>query len=302
MNNDIRSLDLNLLRALDALLDERSVTRAAQRLSLTQPAVSGMLTRLRESFDDPLFVRTQRGIAPTLRALALAGPIKQILGEIEALLQPAAFDPAKAAMTVTIAATDYASQVVVTPFLAALRRQAPNICVAIVPVQNAALHANLERGDIHLALLTPESTPPDLHARHLFDERYVCVMRASHPAASAKRLSLKRFCTLDHALVSYTGGSFQGVADEALAKLGRERRVTLSVTSFLVLPKILRDSDLMAVVPARLVAGIRGLAVFDPPFNIPGFTKTVAWHERTHRDPGHRWIRNLLFEICQSLE
>lgn len=302
MSGDIRTTDLNLLRALDALLDERSVTRAAQRLSLTQPAVSGMLTRLRASFDDPLFVRTQRGIAPTPRALALASPVKRILSDIEALLQPAAFDPARALMTLTIAATDYASQVVVTPFLAVLQRRAPNIRVAVVPVQDATLHAGLERGDIHLALLTPQSTPLDLHARRLFDERYICVMRASHPDASAKRLTLKRFCALDHALVSYTGGGFQGVADDALGKLGRERRVTLSVTSFLALPKILRNSDLMAVVPARLVAGTKGLAVFEPPFVIPGFTKTAAWHERTHRDPGHRWIRDLLFEICRSIE
>ncbi|WP_109126015.1 LysR family transcriptional regulator [Dyella sp. C11] len=302
MATDIRGIDLNLLKALDALLDERNVTRAAQRLSLTQPAVSGMLTRLRETFGDPLFVRTQRGIAPTLRALELAGPIKQILGDVETLLQPAAFDPAKADMALNVAATDYALQVVVTPFLAELRRLAPGIRVAVVPVQDPRLHVQLERGDIHLALVTPESTPPDLHARRLFDERYVCVMRHNHPDAGARRLSMKRFCALDHALVSYTGGSFRGVTDDALAALGHARRVTLSVTSFLVLPRILAHSDLVAVVPERLVRGTKGLAVFDPPLDIPGFTKTAAWHERTHRDRGHRWVRELLFKVCQTLE
>ncbi|QNK01348.1 LysR family transcriptional regulator [Dyella telluris] len=301
MSSDIRTIDLNLLKALDALLDERNVTRAAERLSLTQPAVSGMLTRLRESLDDPLFIRTQRGIAPTLRALELAGPVKQILGDIETLLRPAAFDPARADMVLNIAATDYALQVVVTPFLAELRRRAPGIRVAVVPVQDPRLHTQLERGDIHLALVTPESTPPDLHARHLFDERYVCVMRQNHPGATSKRLSIKKFCALDHALVSYAGGSFRGVTDEALAAIGLKRRVTVSVTSFLVLPKILRESDLMAVVPERLVKGRKGLAVFDPPLEIPGFTKTVAWHERTHRDQGHRWVRELLFEVCRDL-
>lgn len=302
MNGDIRSVDLNLLKALDALLDERNVTRAAQRLSLTQPAVSGMLTRLRETFDDPLFVRTQRGIAPTLRALELAAPIKQILADVQTLLQPPAFEPASAQMVLNIAATDYALQVVVTPFLTELRRKAPGIRVAILPAQDPRLQAQLERGDIHLALITPENTPPDLHAHRLFDERYVCVMRQSHPDAAGKRLSMKRFCALDHALVSYTGGSFRGVTDDALAALGHERRVTLSVTSFLVLPKILIHSDLMAVVPERLVRGVRGLAVFEPPLDIPGFTKTAAWHERTHRDPGHRWVRELLFKICHTLE
>src|SRR6516225_214636 len=141
MQTDIRTVDLNLLRTLDALLDERNVTKAAQRLSLTQPAVSGMLTRLRESFDDPLFVRTQRGIVPTLRALELAAPLKQILGEIDALLRPPAFDPATAELTLSIASTDYALQVVVLPFLEALRRKASGVRVAVVPVQDALLQA-----------------------------------------------------------------------------------------------------------------------------------------------------------------
>ena len=212
---NIKNLDLNLLKALDALLDERSVTRAAERLSLTQPAVSGMLTRLRESFDDPLFVRTQRGIAPTLRAQALAGPLKELLCNAEALLRPQGFDPATAHMTLRIAATDYALQAVVLPFLAVLRQRAPGVCVAVVPAQHLPLHERLERGDIDLALITPENTAPDLHARRLFDERYVCVMRADHPDARRRCLSLARFCELDHALVSYGGGSFRGVTDEA---------------------------------------------------------------------------------------
>lgn len=302
MKSDIRGVDLNLLKALDALLDERNVTRAAERLSLTQPAVSGMLTRLREAFGDPLFVRTQRGIAPTQRALELAAPIKQILADVETLLRPAAFDPANAEMVLSIAATDYALQVVVAPFLSELRRLAPGIRVAVVPVHDARLHMQLERGEVHLALLTPESTPTDLHARHLFDERYVCVMRQDHPAAAGGRLSMRRFCGLDHALVSYAGGGFHGVTDDALAALGRERRVTLSVTSFLVLPQILCQSDLMAVVPERLVKGRTELVVFDPPLDIPGFAKTAAWHERTHHDQGHRWVRELLFRRCSALK
>ena len=297
---NIKNLDLNLLKALDALLDERSVTRAAERLSLTQPAVSGMLTRLRESFDDPLFVRTQRGIAPTLRAQALAGPLKELLCNAEALLRPQGFDPATAHMTLRIAATDYALQAVVLPFLAVLRKRAPGVCVAVVPAQHLPLHERLERGDIDLALITPENTAPDLHARRLFEERYVCVMRADHPDARRRCLSLARFCELDHALVSYGGGSFRGVTDEALERLGRQRRVALSVTSFLVLPEILRSSDLIAVVPQRLVRPDSGLVVLEPPLEIPGFTKTAAWHERTHRSPGHQWARELLFELAEN--
>jgi DNA-binding transcriptional LysR family regulator len=122
------------------------------------------------------------------------------------------------------------------------------------------------------------------------------VMRKDHPDARSRTLTLDRFCALDHALVSYDGNHFRGVTDDALARAGRVRRVALSVTSFLVLPRILESSDLIAVVPRRLVRPGDGLAMFEPPVDVPGFTKTAAWHERTHRSPGHRWVRDVLFE------
>ncbi|ARU92979.1 LysR family transcriptional regulator [Tatumella citrea] len=298
MKTDIRTLDLNLLKTLDALLDERSVTRAAERLSLTQPAVSGMLTRLRECFDDPLFTRSQRGIIPTLRALELAQPVKAILAEVSELLQPKAFDPATAEITLNIAATDYALRAVIVPFMAALQLQAPAIRVAVLPVNNEQLNAQFERGDIDIALVTPDSAPPGLHARSLYHEDYVCLMREQHPLARADALTLDAFCTQDHALVSYTGGNFRGVTDEALDALGRSRRVTLSVCSFLVLPEILRVSNLISVVPRRLAMNLPGLKVLQPPLDIKGFTKTVVWHDRSHRDAGQRWLRELLFAIA----
>ncbi len=299
---DIKSLDLNLLKALDALLEERSVTRAADRLGFTQPAVSGMLTRLRESFDDPLFVRTQRGIVPTLRAQELAGPIKQILGDVETLLQPAEFDPATAEFTLSIAATDYALQAVVVPFVAKLRRRAPGIRIACRPVEDDRVQVQFERGDLDLALMTPEAALPDLRSRRLFDETYVCAMRDDHPAGANGTLSLDRFCALDHALVSFSGERFWGVTDDSLAKTGRTRNVAMTVTSFLVLIEVLRRTDLIAVVPSRLVSDAPGIMTFAPPIEIPGFTKLAVWHERTHRDLGHRWARSVLFETCGSLD
>ncbi|CAM3712918.1 HTH-type transcriptional activator NahR [Pseudomonas reidholzensis] len=300
MNTDIRHLDLNLLKALDALLDERSVTRAAQRLALTQPAVSGMLNRLRESFDDPLFVRGQRGITPTLRAEQLAIPVKRLLADIEGLLKPSEFDPSTAQLTVTLASTDYALQAVVAPFLAALRLRAPNVRVCVLPVDEQALPAQMERGDVDLALLTPQTVAAGLQSAFLFDEAYVCLLRADHADASGQAISLERFCALDHALVSPSGGAFRGVTDDALARIGRTRRVTLSLSSFLVLPQILMTSDLIAVVPSRLAQQRDGLRVLQPPIEIPGFSKTLAWHERTERDPAHRWIRALLIETVAA--
>lgn len=295
---DIRTVDLNLLKALDALLDEGTVTRAAARLAVTQPAVSGMLTRLRESFDDPLFVRSQRGLVPTPRALELAVPIKRVLAEIDSLLQPATFEPSNANLTISIAATDYAQRSILMPFLTTLRLRAPGIRVAALPVDDNRVVSQLEDGELDLAILTPETTPDGLHARHLYDERYVCVMREDHPAAP--RMTLDTFCALDHAIVSYVGGGFRGVTDKALAQLGRERRVSLSLTSFLLLLEVLRSSDLIAVVPERLVKNSDGLRVCEAPLPIEGFSKTVAWHERTHHHLAQQWVRSLLFETCAA--
>lgn len=298
---ELRQLDLNLLKALDALLDERHVTRAASRLGVTQPAMSAMLGRLRDTFNDPLFARTGRGIVPTSRALELAAPLKQVLAGAAALLQPGVFEPATATASITIAATDYALRAVAVPFITALKTRAPHVRVALLPVDDRQVHSQLERGEVDLALVTPDGLAPDLHARRLFDEHYVCVLRSGHPALGAsRRLTLKRFCALDHALVSYSSGSFHGTTDDALDRLGLSREVTLSIKSFIVVPDILRATDMVAVLPSRLVAGVEGLVVCPPPLDIPGFTKMAVWHERSHHDPAQRWLRNLLFEASQG--
>lgn len=164
MKADLRTLDLNLLKTLDALLDERSVTRAAARLALTQPAVSGMLNRLRDYFDDPLFIRAPHGMVPTTRAEALAAPVKRILADIDVLLQPVAFAPNTARLTFTLAATDYALRAVVVPFIAALKTQAPGIRVRVVPVTPGSLVSQLEQGAIDVALITPHTTPKSFTA------------------------------------------------------------------------------------------------------------------------------------------
>lgn len=300
MKADLRTLDLNLLKTLDALLDERSVTRAASRLALTQPAVSGMLNRLRNYFNDPLFIRAPHGIVPTARAEELAAPVKRILADIDVLLQPVTFDPLTARLTFTLAATDYALRAVVVPFIAALKVQASGIRVRVVPVEPDRLAARLEQGKIDLALLTPHTTPDELHSRALYDERYVCMMRADHPDAG-KPLSLDRFCALEHVLVSYEGESFRGVTDDALEKVGRMRHVGLSVSNFLVLPDVLAISDMIAVVPSRIADNQTGMFVCETPVPVPGFTKSMAWHGRSHRNPAQRWLRGLLLETSQRV-
>lgn len=298
MKANLRTLDLNLLKTLDALLDERSVTRAASRLSLTQPAVSGMLNRLRDYFDDPLFIRAPHGIVPTTRAEELAAPVKRILADIDVLLQPAEFAPLTATLTFTLAATDYALRAVVVPFIAALKVQAPGIRVRVVPVGSDRLVSQLERGSVDVALITPHTTPSELHSRALYEERYVCMMRADHPDAG-KPITLDRFCALEHVLVSYEGESFRGVTDGALENIGLTRCVALSVSNFLVLPDVLVISDMIAVVPSRIAENQTGMFVCETPVTVPGFTKSMAWHGRTHRNPAQAWLRGLLLETSQ---
>ena len=298
MKANLRTLDLNLLKTLDALLDEHSVTRAASRLSLTQPAVSGMLNRLRDYFDDPLFIRAPHGIVPTTRAEELAAPVKRILADIDVLLQPAEFDPLTATLTFTLAATDYALRAVVVPFIAALKVQAPGIRVRVVPVGSDRLVSQLERGSVDVALITPHTTPSELHSRALYEERYVCMMRADHPDAG-KPITLDRFCALEHVLVSYEGESFRGVTDGALENIGLTRCVALSVSNFLVLPDVLVISDMIAVVPSRIAENQTGMFVCETPVTVPGFTKSMAWHGRTHRNPAQAWLRGLLLETSQ---
>lgn len=299
---ELKNLDLNLLKTLDALLEERSVTRAATRLSVTQPAVSGMLTRLRESFADPLFIRTQRGIVPTNRALQLAGPVKRILDDVEQILRPEEFDPATSTLTASLTATDYALQAIVLPFIARLRLAAPNMRVAVRPPEDNHTQQQLEKGEIDIAIVTTYAIAPDLHARTLYEERYVCAMGAHHPLANQQDLSLDDFCGWDHALVSWSGSEFNGVTDTALQKLGYQRRVSLSVQSFLFLKEVLRTTHLITVVPARLIVPGQGITTREPPLAVPGFTKVAAWHERTHQDPAHQWLRELLFQSSAGIK
>ena len=298
---NIRNVDLNLLVAFDALYDVRNVTRAAERLALTQPTVSGMLTRLRDLFGDPLFVRTQHGVLPTPRAEALCEPVKALLADVEALVAPDDFDPASAEMTISISANDYMQHSLILPFIERLRKQAPGIRLAVMPAYIAGLAAELARGTIDLALTIPEFTDRGLPRSLLYTERYVCVARANHPL-KGRKLSLAAFCRFDHVIVSPTGGSFSGPADDALAALGAGRSVAVSLPSFHVMLETIRTDDFLALVPERLLDGkMAGLKSFEPPVLVPDFDVIACWHRRLDADPAQRWIRSLLDSVAKGL-
>ena len=288
-------LDLNLLITFEALLAERNVSRAAARLGLSQPAVSAQLARLRDVFGDRLFVPAHRGVVPTTRALELQEPLRAALDGVRGVVRGAPeFDPAHAALTVKIAASDYVQCAVLAPFAVALRRRAPTVRIAALPLDGRMVGRQAELGDIDLAIMTRTTAPAALRHRPLLDESYVCVARRRHPLVRGW-LDLKTFLALDHVVVSPRGGGFRGPTDEALAVLGHRRRVVLSVSSFLVVPAIVARSDLVALLPERIARGPgRSLQVLKPPIAVEGFSQSMIWHERTHQHTGHRWIRDAL--------
>lgn len=288
---NLNRLDLNLLLTLDVLLREHNVTRAAQRLNLSQPSVSVQLARLREIFDDPLLLPGPRGMQPTVRADELREPLRQALEALERAVSPVnAFDPARASVTWRIAATDYTESAVLLPLLTTLRRDAPASRLAVFELNPGQIKRQAEQGDIDLFFHLRDGAPASLHQRLLFTERYVLAGRLDHPALK-RRPSLKQFCQLEHVIVSPEGGGFQAATDEALAARGLKRNVVLSVPHFLFMLDVLARTDLVAVLPERLVANTGTLQVVDPPLDLPGFDMLMLWHERLHRDPGHKWLR-----------
>ena len=297
--DNIRKIDLNLLVVLDALLDERNVTRAAARLGYTQPTVSGMLNRLRDLFGDPLFVRTQRGVLATPRAQALALPLKQLLDDGHRLVARDVFDPAAAEVTLTIASNDYMQHALLAPLVKALRSEARKIRLAITPMIIEGLNDALARGQIDLALTIPEFAMSDLPSRLLYREHYVVAVRPQHPLARGAAMTVERFCAYDHVLVSPTGGSFEGPTDRALARLRLRRKVRYSLSSFLLIPEILQTDDLVALVPSRLLRRNKRLVVLKPPVEVAGFDVIAVWHPRNDKDKAHRWLRHRLVEIAK---
>lgn len=298
MKNNIRKIDLNLLLTLKVLLEERNVSRSAERLSLTQPTVSGMLTRLRVLFDDPLFVRTQHGVVPTPKAESLAPALNRLLRDANTLMDSDEFDPLQAAEDFRISVNDYMQSTLILPLIKDLRNTAPNIRLAIRNMEVDQLSQQLALGELDLAITLPEYLDQGLHSKQLYREKYVCAVRESHPIRTSK-VSLKRFLQYDHVLVSPSDGTFKGPADEVLAKQNAGRRVAYSVPSFLILLEVLQLDDLIALVPERFLQGrMHPLRVIQAPIEMEQFEVIAAWHPRSHNDEAHRWLRAKLSNIA----
>ncbi|UXN58505.1 LysR family transcriptional regulator [Phyllobacterium zundukense] len=295
---DTKRLNLNLLVTLETLLVEQNVTKAAARLNLSQPAVSAQLNRLRHEFDDPLLIPAQRGMTPTAKAMELLEPLRQALDQVRAtVVSHRNFDPAEAKLTVSIACTDYLQAVVVKPLVVELRMRAPGVRVALRNLDVPQLDAQMVRGDVDLALMTPQAASPSLRTRHLFNERYVLIGRRKHPRLR-EGITVEEFAEMDQVIVSLDGGGFVTPVDSALADLGHRRNAVLSAASFLFVPEIVSSSDFVALVPERLVRDRADkFMVIDCPFPVEGFAVGMVWHERSHGHGGQRWIREAIVSL-----
>jgi DNA-binding transcriptional LysR family regulator len=301
----LATMDLNLVVALDILLGERHVTRAANRLGITQSAASHALARLRDLLGDPLLVRGPGGaMVPSALAIRLAPQLRKVLEDLAGVLRGQTFDPATARRTFRIGASDYVELVLLPKLSARLARLAPGIDLWV--------HTFDELGDVELAtgkldcVLAPPRRnvrPSGTFEKVILRESFTCVMRAGHPLARS-RLTLARYCEVPHLMVAPRGtpGSF---VDDALASVGRTRRVALAVPHFLVVPYVIAATDLVATLASRiatLFADTLDLVMVPPPIAISGFAIALAWHERNHRDAAQRWLRDQIAAVAADGE
>lgn len=298
---NLRSVDLNLLVILDALLDEAHVSRAARRVGLSQPAASSALERCRQLLGDPLLQRGAGGMVLTPKAQALAGPVKQVLAAAAALLDQPAPDLAGIRQTVRVVMADHPAALIAPKLHRLLAASAPGITVAIMPWHGAgAALEGLARGTVDFAVSVFPQVEADFTRRELLRESYVVAMRRDHPAAGD--FGLDSWLASPHVLVSGRGET-HGALDEALARIGRARRVGMVVPSFVMVPPLLVDSDLIALLPSRCLpaSSQAGLVAFAPPIAVEGFPLHGAWHKRRAGDPAVQHVARLVEELVTAL-
>jgi len=294
---NVADLDLNLLRVFDAVLHERTVTAAAGRLRLTQPAVSNALGRLRALFGDPLFVRTASGMEPTPFARGVAEPVRQALALLEtALAHGPGFDPASASRTFRFYMSDVGQVEFLPPIVERVQRVAPGVKLEAVAVDLEDIADALGSGALDVAVGFLPALGAPISRRPLFRDPYLCLMRADHPI---ERLTKKKFIEASHALVTYRAGGHR-VIEEALERAGVARRIALRVPHFTVVPMVLERTDLILTLPARVARLYERRGRFKslpPPVPIPHAEVAVYWHERFAADPGNAWLRQQVAEL-----
>jgi DNA-binding transcriptional LysR family regulator len=310
---NLRTFDLNLLKVFDEVMAERSLTKAAARLALTQPAVSNALRRLREALGDELLVRKGRALQPSALALELWPKVREALVSLQAALAPSVFDPATADNAFVLAMADATAAELMPGLVAVLGDEAPGVSLRVLPLTTRDPRKLLDEGQSDLAIGHFPAALADLTARaqvgetvsfmhqRLFQGDYVCVMREGHPFASGP-LTLNRYCSARHLLVSFSGRAF-GFVDEALALNGRARRVVLTVNQFFTAGKVVANSDLLTVLPRHFI-NVTGFAdqlvQRELPFEVPVVHVDALWHQRQDASGAHSWLRAKVMALADK--
>ncbi len=296
---NLRDLDLNLLVVFNQLLLDRSVSVAADKLGLTQPAISNALKRLRTVLNDELFLRTSRGMEPTPYALHLAEPVVYALNTLQsALIHRDSFDPASSQRTFNLAMTDIGEIYFMPPLMEALAKRAPGIRINTVRPHRGNLKEDMESGTVDLAVGPLPDLQTGFFQRRLFRHRYVCMFRKGHPAAKSP-MSLQQFTELEHVGVVPENTGHTDV-DGLLDKAGIKRLIRLKVPHFIAVGAILQSTDLIATVPQRFAERVQdafGLETSPHPARLPDIAINLFWHAKFNRDPASLWLRQLLVEL-----
>lgn len=295
--------DLNLLPVFVTLMEERSVTRAAARLGITQPALSNALARLRVTMRDPLFIRERYGIQPTPMALELAPAIAAALAKLdEVMLGQQEFDPAQAAQLVTVAPNSYVEFVLMPAVVARLREVAPGVRLRLTPYGSDLVETGVVSGTTAMVLGRITDPPDSLVVQHFMDDGLACVVRADHPEIG-DRITPEQYGHLKHVNVLPPGRLRAGLF-QALEQRGLRREVAVSVTHFLAVPEMIAVTDYCATLP-RLICRRLGsdprLKIVPAPVDLGTFPVEMAWHVRYRNDPAHRWLRSLIAEVARNL-
>lgn len=296
---ELSDIDLNQLVLFQRLMVERRVSRVAEALGLTQPAVSNTLAKLRRQFGDELFVRTPTGMMPTPFAEQLAEPIGYALGMIQSgLNQHSRFEPASVKRSVTVAMTDIGEIVFLPPLVERLRREAPGVSLITVRTTATSLRDDMEAGKVDLAIGPLPQLKAGFFQRRLFRQRYVCLFRKGH-ALDRKRVSLADFKAAEH-LVIVSAGTGHGKVDELIRRAGVDRTVRLTIPHFVSVGHLLRQTDMVATVTERLAESLAGpfeLTHRPHPVDLPEVAINVFWHAKMHRSPVHQWLRGVVFDL-----
>ncbi|MEJ5862788.1 LysR family transcriptional regulator [Pseudomonas farsensis] len=296
---NLSKVDLNLFIVFDAIYTEANLTRAGQIVGITQPAVSNALSRLRETFNDPLFVRTAQGMVPTPMAQNIIGPVRNALALLRTSVQESRiFNPQQANKTFRISMTDLTEAVILPPLFQRLRRLAPTLVIESFPCKRRETTKELAAGRLDFAVDAPLNTDPQVRHVRLMQDHYVCAMRPGHPLAESK-LTLDSYLGMTHIHISSRRNGL-GYVDLALGKMGVQRRVALRSQHYLMASQVLQQTDMVMTVPERF-ARRHQLRHQPLPVEVPALETHLYWHESTDQDPANRWMREQIIELCERV-